>query len=108
MEKTIVSTYSTVSKQHQRKLADFLWQNQHDMCVVHDDFDPIIKHMETKICSFTSKMDLQQQAVKLSKEIEKIMTVLTDSTALSQAQRTAKENKWSILVAQLTALQNQL
>ena len=43
--------------------------------------------------SFTCKMDLQQQAVKLSKEIEKLTAVLTDGTALTQAQRTAKREQ---------------
>ena len=57
---------------------------------------------------FTCKMDLQEQATKLSKEIQKITTVLTDGTALSQAQRMSKENKRSTLITQLTALQNQL
>ena len=81
------------------------------MCVVHldDHFDPIINYVVTKFpASFTCKIDLQQQAVKLSKENEKITKVLTDSTALSQAQRMAKENRRSTLATQLVALQTQL
>ena len=50
-------------------------------------------------------MDLQEQAAKLNKEIEKITRVLTE---LSEAQRTAKENRHTILIGQLKALQEQL
>ena len=46
-------------------------------------------------------MNLYKQASKLSKEIEKLTIVLTDGTALTQAQHTAKENKWAVLIAQL-------
>ena len=35
-------------------------------------------------------MDLQKEAVKLNKKIEKLTQILTDSTALTQAQRQAK------------------
>ena len=53
-------------------------------------------------------MDLYEQASKLSKEIQKLTIVLNDSTALTQAQHTAKENKWAVLIAQLQGLQSQL
>ena len=49
-------------------------------------------------------MNLYEQASKLSKEIEKLIIVLTDGTALTQAQCTAKENKWAVLIAQLHGL----
>ena len=38
-------------------------------------------------------MDLQQQATQLNKKIEKLERVLTDSTELSQTQRTANKNQ---------------
>ena len=53
-------------------------------------------------------MDLEKQAAKLNKKIEKLKTILTDGTALSWAQRTAETAEKVPLQAQLAALQNQL
>ena len=50
-----------------------------------DDFDPIIKHVVSKVSfSFTFNMDIDAQAAQVRKEIQKIDTVLNDSTALTQ------------------------
>ena len=53
---------------------------------VDDDFDPIIKHVVSKVpFSFTfKKMDLKAQTADLRQEIAKINRVLTDGTALTQ------------------------
>ena len=49
-------------------------------------------------------MDLQYK--ELSKKIEKLTRILTDGTALTQSERTAKENERAALVQQLVSLQN--
>ena len=53
-------------------------------------------------------MDLYEKAAQLNKEIAKLTKVLTDGTSLTQAQHTAKENKNSQLIAQLSVLKQQL
>ena len=53
-------------------------------------------------------MDLEKQAAQLNKKIEKLKSVLTDGTALSQAQKTAKENQVVDLQKDLASIQQQL
>ena len=53
-------------------------------------------------------MDLKKQAVQLNKKVEKLKSVLTDSTALTQVQRTAKENQVVDLQKDLASIQQQL
>ena len=53
-------------------------------------------------------MDLQKEAVKLNKKIEKITQILTNSTALTQGQIQAKEAERVNLQGQLVALSQQL
>ena len=49
-------------------------------------------------------MDLVKQMAKLNKKIEKSHTILTDWTALSQTQRTAKQAEKAAIQARLEAL----
>ena len=53
-------------------------------------------------------MDLKQQAAQLRKQIEKIKRVLNDGTALTAAQRTAKQNQVAAMRQHLAALKQQL
>ena len=53
-------------------------------------------------------MDIQKEAVRLNKKIEKLITILTDGTALTQASLTAKQNKVKNLQQQVAALQQYL
>ena len=53
-------------------------------------------------------MDLQKECAKLTKLLEKLVTILTDGTALSQAERTVKEKQVKDLQADLLALQQYL
>ena len=53
-------------------------------------------------------MNLEKQTSQLNKKIKKLVSVLTDGTALSQAQRTAKENQVKDLQKDLATLQQEL
>ena len=53
-------------------------------------------------------MDLQKKCTKLTQKIEKIVTTLTDGTAITQQQRAAKEQQIKDLEADLLALTNLL
>ena len=53
-------------------------------------------------------MDIQKEALKLNKKIEKITQILTDGTPLTQEQKQAKEAERSNLQGQLLALNQQL
>ena len=57
---------------------------------------------------FTIAMDLDKIASKLNKKIEKLTTILTDSTALTPAQHQAKEGERVNLRQQVTAVNQQL
>ena len=53
-------------------------------------------------------MDIEQQVAQLRKQIEKIKSVLNYGTALTAAQRTAKQDQVATLRQQLAALRQQL
>ena len=53
-------------------------------------------------------MDVQKEAARLNKKNEKLITILTDRTVLTQATRTAKENEAKNLQQQVAALQQYL
>ena len=57
---------------------------------------------------FTIVMDLEKEAMKLNKKIEKITRTLTDGTALTPVQKHVKEAERASLQQQLLALNQQL